>query len=246
MANARRTLKSKKSSLGGLDFLRAPYGQAAAHVKEDQDPAGFGRGFSLSPCSSGSTQRRRTMTAFEGLWLPLITPFRDGALDEASLRRMARHYLASAGRRLDPRRDDRRGADDRRGRDRAAGRRSSRPRSRGQRPVYLGVSGSDTRKVAKALARHRRVAGRRLPDRVPVLHAALAGRASIAISRRSPARPRGRSSIYNIPYRTGVNLANDTLLRLAELPNIVGVKDCCADQVQSFDLMRAQAAMASP
>ena len=27
-------------------------------------------------------------------WLPLITPFRDGELDEASLRRMARHYLA--------------------------------------------------------------------------------------------------------------------------------------------------------
>ena len=30
----------------------------------------------------------------EGLWLPLITPFRDGALDERSLRRIARHYLA--------------------------------------------------------------------------------------------------------------------------------------------------------
>ena len=29
----------------------------------------------------------------EGLWLPLITPFRDGALDERSLRRMVRHYL---------------------------------------------------------------------------------------------------------------------------------------------------------
>ena len=32
-------------------------------------------------------------TRIEGLWLPLITPFRDGALDERSLRRMARHYL---------------------------------------------------------------------------------------------------------------------------------------------------------
>jgi len=31
--------------------------------------------------------------------------------------------------------------------------------------------------------------------------------------------------IYNIPYRTSVNLTNETLLRLAELPNIVGVKD---------------------
>ena len=42
-------------------------------------------------------------------------------------------------------------------------------------PVYLGVSGSDTRKVAKTLAADRRVAGRRLSDRLPVLHAALAG-----------------------------------------------------------------------
>ena len=37
-------------------------------------------------------------------------------------------------------------------------------------------------------------------------------------------------------------MANDTLLRLAELPNIVGVKDCCADPAQSFDLMRARPA----
>src|SRR6202035_1545218 len=29
-----------------------------------------------------------------GLWLPLITPFRDGTLDEISLRRLVRHYTA--------------------------------------------------------------------------------------------------------------------------------------------------------
>jgi len=44
--------------------------------------------------------------------------------------------------------------------------------------------------------------------------------------------------LYNIPYRTSVNLANDTLLRLAEHPNIVGMKDCCADRAQSLDLLR--------
>ena len=27
--------------------------------------------------------------SIQGIWLPLITPFRDGALDETSLRRMA-------------------------------------------------------------------------------------------------------------------------------------------------------------
>ena len=38
--------------------------------------------------------------------------------------------------------------------------------------------------------------------------------------------------------RNGVNLGNETMLRLAELPNIVGVKDCSADAAQSFDLLR--------
>ena len=44
--------------------------------------------------------------------------------------------------------------------------------------------------------------------------------------------------IYNIPYRTGVNMGNETMLRLAEHPNIAGVKDCCADATQAFDLLR--------
>jgi 4-hydroxy-tetrahydrodipicolinate synthase len=44
--------------------------------------------------------------------------------------------------------------------------------------------------------------------------------------------------LYNIPYRTSVNLSNDTLLKLAEHPNIVGMKDCCADRAQSLDLLR--------
>jgi 4-hydroxy-tetrahydrodipicolinate synthase len=43
---------------------------------------------------------------------------------------------------------------------------------------------------------------------------------------------------YNIPYRTAVNLDNDTLLALAEHPNIVGMKDCSACRAQSIDLLR--------
>jgi 4-hydroxy-tetrahydrodipicolinate synthase len=48
--------------------------------------------------------------------------------------------------------------------------------------------------------------------------------------------------LYNIPYRTSVNLANETLLELAEHPNIVGLKDCCADRAQSIDLLRRRPA----
>jgi 4-hydroxy-tetrahydrodipicolinate synthase len=48
--------------------------------------------------------------------------------------------------------------------------------------------------------------------------------------------------IYNIPYRTSVNLTNETLLRLAELPNIVGVKDSSGSLTQSLDLMASRPA----
>ena len=43
--------------------------------------------------------------------------------------------------------------------------------------------------------------------------------------------------LYNIPYRTAVNLTNETLLQLAGHPNIVGMKDCCADRAQSIDFL---------
>lgn len=35
--------------------------------------------------------------------------------------------------------------------------------------------------------------------------------------------------LYNVPGRTGVDLANATVARLAELPNVVGVKDATGD-----------------
>ncbi len=43
--------------------------------------------------------------------------------------------------------------------------------------------------------------------------------------------------LYNIPYRTAVNLTNVTLLELARHPSIVGIKDCCADRAQSIDFL---------
>jgi 4-hydroxy-tetrahydrodipicolinate synthase len=43
--------------------------------------------------------------------------------------------------------------------------------------------------------------------------------------------------IYNIPYRTAVNLANDSLIELAQLSNIVGVKDSSGSMAQSLDLL---------
>jgi 4-hydroxy-tetrahydrodipicolinate synthase len=171
----------------------------------------------------------------QGIWLPLITPFRDDAVDVVSLRRLLRHYAAAPidglilaattgeGLTLDDNetqclvevaREEQRSI-----------------------PLYLGLCGSDTRDGVKALRRTETwpIDGyliacpyytRPAQDGLYRHFAALADNTSRPIL------------IYNIPYRTGVNLGNETMLRLAELPNIAGVKDCCADAAQSFDLVR--------
>jgi 4-hydroxy-tetrahydrodipicolinate synthase len=176
-----------------------------------------------------------------GLWLPLVTPFQGGALDEASLRRLVRHYAAQPidglilaattgeGLTLSDAETETLVAV-------AAGELTAASR---RMPVFLGLSGSDTRKLLETLDR---TAGWSIdgtliacpyytrPSQEGLFRhfSALADRAAWPIL------------IYNIPYRTGVNLGNETMLRLAEHANIVGVKDCCADAAQSFDLMRAR------
>ena len=174
-----------------------------------------------------------------GLWLPLITPFRDDRVDVASLRRLIRHYAdkpvdglilgATTGEGLT--------LDEMEISQLVAVTAGALHDFNFRVPLYLGLSGSDTRKVIASLARTRDwpIDGyliacpyyTRPSQNGMLLHfAALAD---------STARP---IMIYNIPYRTGVNLGNEAMLRLAERPNIVGVKDCCADTLQTVELLR--------
>jgi 4-hydroxy-tetrahydrodipicolinate synthase len=45
--------------------------------------------------------------------------------------------------------------------------------------------------------------------------------------------------LYNVPGRTVADLANDTVLRLADVPGIVGIKDATADLGRASELIRA-------
>jgi len=45
--------------------------------------------------------------------------------------------------------------------------------------------------------------------------------------------------LYNVPGRTVADLANDTILRLAEVPGIVGIKDATADMGRGSELLKA-------
>jgi len=186
-----------------------------------------------------------------GLWLPLVTPFRDGELDEVSLRRLVRHYASrpidglvlaatsGEGLTLSIAEHERlvtlvRGELD------DMCRPLCRPLRR-QMPLCLGLSGAATCKLKNALEEtadwpidfyliaspyYSRPSQRGLLQHFT----ALADHASRPIV------------LYNIPYRTSVNLANDTLLALAEHPNIVGLKDCGADRAQSIELLRSRPA----
>jgi len=44
--------------------------------------------------------------------------------------------------------------------------------------------------------------------------------------------------LYNVPGRTVVDIANDTALRLAQVPNIIGIKDATGDIGKGSDLLR--------
>jgi 4-hydroxy-tetrahydrodipicolinate synthase len=173
-----------------------------------------------------------------GIWLPLVTPFRNGDLDEPSLRRLVRHYAAEPvdglilaattgeGLTIDDEETERLVA-------------TVRAEIGDAKPVFLGLSGSDTRKLLKALDRTAP-----WPVNGYLVACPYYTRPSQAGLYRHFEALAGHTArpivIYNIPYRTGVNMTNETMLRLAELPNIVGVKDCCADAAQSFDLLRAR------
>jgi 4-hydroxy-tetrahydrodipicolinate synthase len=43
--------------------------------------------------------------------------------------------------------------------------------------------------------------------------------------------------LYNVPGRTVADLSNDTALRLAEVPNIVGIKDATGNIDRGTDLI---------
>ena len=174
----------------------------------------------------------------QGLWLPLVTPFRDGVLDERSLRRLVRHYAdgpvdglilaATSGEGMSLGLDELERL--------VAVTRAVISESRRYLPICLGLSGASTLKMLDTLDETAAwpidgylIASpyyTRPSQRGLVQHfTALAEHASWPVV------------LYNIPYRTAVNLTNETLLQLAKHPNIVGIKDCSADRAQSIDFL---------
>jgi 4-hydroxy-tetrahydrodipicolinate synthase len=175
------------------------------------------------------------MSKISGLWLPLITPFKNGDLDLTSYTRLCEHYIGLGVDGLFP-----------------LGTTGESPvldddeseavidatliAARGRVPVFVGIGGNDTRKVVKTLKRLESYRFEGIVSVCPYYNRPSQD-GMIAHFRAIAGATDRDVVIYNIPYRTAVNLSNDSLLELAQVPNIVGVKDSSGSLAQSLDLL---------
>jgi len=168
------------------------------------------------------------------LWLPLITPSKDGALDFASYERLVAHYVSLGVDALFPLGTTGESPTLDEAESEALVERTL--ALAGNVPVYVGVGGNATAKVVKALKRLERLPFKGIVSVCPYYNRP--GQDGLIRHFQAIASETDREVlIYNIPYRTAVNLSNDSLLELAQVANIVGVKDSCGILAQSLDLL---------
>jgi 4-hydroxy-tetrahydrodipicolinate synthase len=164
-----------------------------------------------------------TTPAFSGIWVPIVTPFLDGAVDHRALGKLVRYYAAAGVDGLVPlgttgeayALDD---AEYDAVLDTVLD-------AAGTLRVIAGLGGMHAtdllRRVSAVSARD--VAGVLLaapPYMRPSQDALMAHFSRVAEASAKPV------VLYDIPYRTGVTLSLDTLYALAAHPNIVAIKDC--------------------
>jgi 4-hydroxy-tetrahydrodipicolinate synthase len=172
----------------------------------------------------------------KGVFLPIITPFTGGKVDIQAYKKLLHHYLDEGVHGLVP-----------------LGTTGESPTVEEDEydqiveatigiagdkvPIYVGVSGNSTRKLMDQI-NHLNSFGINgylvtspyfnLPSQQGIFDhfAQLAGATDKHIL------------IYNIPYRTGRNVDNETILKLSKISNIVGIKDSCGIVTQSIELLR--------
>ncbi|MGZ3403002.1 MAG: 4-hydroxy-tetrahydrodipicolinate synthase [Phenylobacterium sp.] len=164
---------------------------------------------------------------FRGVLPALVTPFRDGAVDEDCFVRLVERQIAGGVHGLVPvgttgesatlSHDEHRRVIE-----------LCVKTAAGRVPVVAGT-GSNSTEEAIELTRHAKAIGcdgalivtpyynRPSQEGMYAHYAAINEAVQIPIL------------VYNVPGRTGVDISNETLARLAKLPNIVGIKDATGD-----------------
>lgn len=171
----------------------------------------------------------------KGLWVPVVTPFENDELDMVSYEKLVNHYINEGVHGLMP-----------------LGTTGETPTLsekeyeeivsktmevvNGRVPVIIGLGGNCTRSVVdklKVVEKHK-VQGilsvspyYNRPDQRGIYEHFKKISESTDLD----------IVLYNIPYRTGRNMENETILRLSEEKNIVGVKDASGDFNKTIELL---------
>lgn len=171
----------------------------------------------------------------QGVLVPLITPFKDGKLDLKSYARLVEHYinegvtgiipLATTGE--TPTITDK---------EYEAILDKTVEVNKGRVLIYTGLGGNNTSEVVNKVKTVEKYAIDGILSVAP--YYSRPGQKGIYEHFKSISEATQLNiMLYNIPYRTGVNVENDTIYKLAELKNFIGVKDCCANLKQTTDLI---------
>ena len=176
-------------------------------------------------------------TDFSGLWIPLVTPFRNGEVDHPALAKLVQHYkqFAIAGLVVCGSTGEAAALDEAEQLEVLTTVLAT-VESTAQLKVVMGLSGYNlpaTCAWVKTLARFP-LAGLLVsaphyirPPQAGLLHwfTAIADAAAAPLV------------LYDIPYRTGVAISLATLRQLARHPNIVAIKDCGGDAAKTQALV---------
>ena len=176
-------------------------------------------------------------TPFTGCGTALVTPFTtDGALDEPAITRLARrqveagmHFLVPCGTTGESPTLD--------ARERRRVVELVVEAAAGRVPVMAGAGGYDTREVIHAVGEMAKAGATGILSVSPYYnkptqeglyqhYRAIAESTSLPIM------------VYNVAGRTGSNVETATLVRLAEIPNIIGVKEASGNIAQICDVRR--------
>lgn len=170
-----------------------------------------------------------------GVWLPIITPFKEDKIDYKSYKKMIDHYSNTGISGIIP-----------------LGTTGEVPvlndyefeemidksieYNKERLPIYVGVGGNYTAKVIDKVKIAQKYNIQGILSVCPYYNRP--NQEGIFNHFKNIAEETDLNIvIYNIPYRTGINIENETVHKLAEFKNIVGLKDACGDIKQTMSLL---------
>jgi 4-hydroxy-tetrahydrodipicolinate synthase len=173
--------------------------------------------------------------SFEGVFVPNVTPFRDGEIDESSLRRLIDHLIESGASGLVP--------------CGTTGESATltheehirvislvAEHAAGRVPVIAGIGTNDTRESISLLEKAEELDLEGYLVVCPYYNRPNQG--GIMAHFRAVSEVTERPLlVYNIPTRTGRNIEVDTVVELSRIPNIVGIKDASGDINQTMSIL---------